>query len=124
MLVEDEEDIRTIAQFSLEKIGKFTVLCCASGTESIQSVIQFSPDLILLDMMMPEMDGIMTLKALKMLPSIEKIPIVFMTAKVQKSEIEQYKSLGAVDVIAKPFDPIELPKTLNMIWINYRDDNN
>ena len=63
MLVEDEADIRVIARFSLEKIGKFTVLYCASGKEALQAVIPFSPDLILLDMMMPEMDGMMTLKS-------------------------------------------------------------
>ena len=120
MLVEDEEDIRVIAKFSLEKLGNFTVRYCSSGKEALTAVEDFAPDLILLDMMMPEMDGVMTLQALRNTSS-KPIPIIFMTAKVQPKEIEHYKSLGALDVIPKPFNPKELPNTLNQIWSAYQN---
>lgn len=124
MLVEDEDDIRIVAKYSLEKIGHFTVKYCTSGKEAIESAVAFSPDLILLDSMMPEMDGIMTFKALRELPTIKNVPIIFMTAKVQNHEIDQYMSIGAIGVIAKPFDPTELPDLINKIWIEHRRKNN
>lgn len=116
LLVEDEEDIRTIAQIALEDIGKFTVSYCGSGKEAIQQALMFDPDLILMDMMMPGMDGATTLKELRKYPSLTKTPIVFMTARAQKREITEYLELGAIDVIPKPFDPMTLATTLRQIW--------
>lgn len=116
LLVEDEEDIRTIAQIALEEIGKFTVQYCGSGKEALERVETFKPDLILLDVMMPGMDGLTVLQKLRKKPDFVHIPVVFMTAKVQANEITQYRVLGAADVITKPFDPLTLAQTLREIW--------
>jgi CheY-like chemotaxis protein len=78
--------------------------------------VDFAPDLVLLDVMMPEMDGPSTLAALRELPGMARIPVVFMTAKVQFAEITYYKSLGAREVISKPFDPMLLSDQLRRIW--------
>ncbi len=115
MLVEDEPDIQMIVKMVLEN-GGFVVEVCGTGMEALQKVLAFSPDLILLDMMMPGMDGITTLKKLRKIPEASELPVIFMTAKVQKKEMEQYKIFGAMDVITKPFDPMLLVSTLKEIW--------
>lgn len=116
LYVEDEPDIQAVAKVALEVVGGFEVCICSSGEEAIKKVLDFSPDLILLDVMMPDMDGPSTLVSLKKLPGLDSLPYVFMTAKVQPSEIEYFKSLGAIDVIAKPFDPMTLSERVNGIW--------
>ena len=79
--------------------------------------------MVLLDVMMPGMDGPATLKALKELPDINALPFVFMTAKVQPAEVEYFKSLGAIEVIPKPFDPMTLSEKVNAIWQSWVDIN-
>src|SRR5690242_17404313 len=116
LYVEDEPDIRQVAKLSLEKVGGFTVELCASGDEAIKSISSFGPDLILLDVMMPGMDGPTTLKKLRELPQSEHIPAIFMTAKAQPQEIEEFKQIGALDVIPKPFDPMTLAQSVREIW--------
>lgn len=116
LYVEDEPDIRTIAQVALESVGGFMVRICASGEEALRELDAFAPDLILLDVMMPGMDGPTTLKLLQEKPGFEQTPVVFMTAKVQPAEIAQFKSLGALDVIPKPFDPMTLAEQIRQIW--------
>lgn len=116
LYVEDEPDIRTIAVLALTDIGKFTVKCCSSGPEAIKEAEAFSPDLFLLDVMMPEMDGPTTLQALRKIDSLANIPAIFMTAKAQTNEVAQYRKMGVLDIIIKPFDPITLPETLQECW--------
>lgn len=116
LCVEDEEDIRKIQLIALESLGGFKVLACASGMEAIQGAGAFSPQLILLDVMMPGMDGPTTLKSLRTLPGLEETPVIFVTAKVQPDEIVYYKELGALEVISKPFDPMTLAAQLREIW--------
>ena len=116
LYVEDEPDIRTIAQMSLEAVGGFTVIACTSGSEALTAAPTASADLLLLDVMMPGMNGIDTLKALRELPATAKTPVIFMTAKVQAAEVALYKGLGALDVIPKPFDPMELSAQIWSIW--------
>ena len=116
LFVEDDPDIRTVARISLERVGGFTVLGCSSGTEALERVREFDPDLILLDVMMPGMDGLETLEALRLLPAFREVPVVFMTAKAQAEEVVQYREAGAADVISKPFDPMALPATVREIW--------
>ena len=118
MLVEDAPDIQLVAKIALEKMGDFTIEVCSSGTEAIQKAPQFNPDLILLDVMMPGMDGPTTLKALRKLAPIAETPVIFMTAKVQPQEIANYFDLGALNVIAKPFDPMSLADTIRTMWEN------
>ncbi len=123
LYVEDEPDIQAIAKIALEVVGGFEVCICSSGNEALSAVQNFQPDMVLLDVMMPGMDGPATLKALKELPDINALPFVFMTAKVQPAEVEYFKSLGAIEVIPKPFDPMTLSEKVNAIWQSWVDAN-
>ena len=116
LYVEDEPDIQTVARLALEALGGFTVEICSSGDEALQRVASFQPQLILLDVMMPGMDGPSTLKMLREFPQFASTPAVFMTAKVQPNEVAHYLELGAVDVIPKPFDPMMLSSQVQAIW--------
>jgi len=116
LCVDDEEDILQVAKLALETVGGFETRQCNSGAEALIEVGQYNPDMILLDVMMPQMDGPATLKMLKGDATFANIPVIFMTAKVQPSEIEQYLKLGAIGVVAKPFDPMELPKQIEKLW--------
>jgi DNA-binding response OmpR family regulator len=114
--VEDEPDIQAVAKLALEAIGGFDVLVCSSGKEALEKAAAFGPDLLLLDVMMPGMDGPSTLQALRAIADISTIPAIFMTAKVQPAEVAHYKKLGALDVIPKPFDPMALAGQVRSIW--------
>jgi two-component system, OmpR family, response regulator len=116
LYVEDDPDIQMVAQMALEVVGGFTLRTCSSGQEALREAAAFAPDLILLDVMMPSMDGPATLAELRKLDATAAIPAIFMTAKVQSAEVTYYKSLGAVGVIAKPFDPMELPQQVRQLW--------
>ena len=115
--VDDEADIREIAQLSLDSIGGFRVESCASGYEALDKAPGFRPDIILLDVMMPGMDGPTTHQELQKNPVTASIPVIFMTAKVQPHEISQYLDMGAVGVITKPFDPLNLSQQVSDIWV-------
>lgn len=121
LYVEDELDIQAIARLALEAVGGFTVQVCRSGDEAIRKATVFKPDLLLLDVMMPGMDGPETLKALRALPACAATPVMFMTAKVQPAEIAHLKSLGAIEVIAKPFDPTQLSQIVFAAWKRAHD---
>ncbi len=116
LYVEDEPDIQAIATMALEMVGGFSVKVCSSGEEALAEAEAYAPDMILLDVMMPGMDGPTTLQALREKPALSQLPVAFMTAKVQPQEIEYYKSLGALDAIAKPFDPMTLADQVRAIW--------
>ena len=116
LYVEDEPDIQAVTKLALEEIGGFSLEVCGNGDEALAKAVDFAPDLLLLDVMMPGMDGPTTLKALREIPELANTPAIFMTAKVQPHEVEEYKALGAVDVIAKPFDPMTLSENLRNIW--------
>jgi CheY-like chemotaxis protein len=119
--VEDDADIRTIAKLTLEAIGGFQVASCESGPEAIKRIVTFKPDLLLLDVMMPGMDGPMTLAELRKIPEGADTPAVFMTAKAQAHEIAKFRELGAIDVVIKPFDPQTLCDHLKIIWRKIRE---
>ena len=116
LFVEDDPDIQVIATMALEAVGGFSVLACGSGPEAVERLPAFSPDLVLLDVMMPGMDGPEILQALRRLPEAAATPVVFMTARVQASEVARYREMGAVDVIPKPFDPMKIADTIHSIW--------
>jgi CheY-like chemotaxis protein len=116
MCVEDEPDIQAVAQLALADVGGFDVCIVGSGAEALARATDYAPDLILLDVMMPSMDGPSTLQAMRRIPSLAHTPIVFMTAKVQAHEIEEYKGLGAAGTIPKPFDPMTLADQVRRIW--------
>ena len=114
LYVEDEADIREIAEFALEDEG-FDIVFCESGEQALEKVVDFKPDVILLDVMMPGMDGPTTLKELRGFHELIDTPVIFLTAKVQPNEIKEYLALGAIDVIPKPFDPMALAGTIRKI---------
>ncbi|MDH5766221.1 MAG: response regulator [Gammaproteobacteria bacterium] len=116
MYVEDQADIQMVAKVALESVAGFEVLICSDGEEAINKVVNFGPDLILLDVMMPGMDGPTTKTELAKIPEIKDIPVIFMTAKIQPNEVEEYKNMGAIDVIPKPFDPMTLGDQIRNIW--------
>lgn len=116
LFIDDDADIHFIIKMCLEDIPGVELCFALSGEEGIKKAMELHPDMILLDMMMPVMDGIATLRAFKLLPSVAKIPVVFFTARAQKSEIDEYLKMGALDVIVKPFDPILLADTIQQIW--------
>ena len=109
LLVDDDDDIRAIARLSLERIGKWEVVTASSGADAIALVRRDSAfDAVLLDVMMPGLDGPSTLEALRsgLLPG--RVPVIFLTAKIQPADREYLGALGAAGVIAKPFDPMGL----------------
>lgn len=112
LYIEDEPDIRAVAEFALEDEG-FELTPCASGQEALDRAAGGAWDLILLDVMMPGMDGPTTLRRLRDLPGLAETPVLFMTAKVQPAELAQYLALGAIGVISKPFDALTLG---DQIW--------
>lgn len=116
LVVDDDTDILEIVKLALSTVGNFSIETCTSGKEALEKVGSIKPQLILLDVMMPDMDGPTTLKKIKENPELSKVPIIFLTAKVQTHEIEQFKKLGAIDVIPKPFDPMTLSETVASIW--------
>ena len=119
-MVEDDPDIQIVARMALEIVGGFTVEICSGGQQALDTVEGFDPDLVLLDVMMPDMDGPTVLHHLRARPLTAPIPIVFMTAKAQAHEIDSYLDIGAMDVISKPFDPMTLSARLSAIWQNSR----
>jgi CheY-like chemotaxis protein len=116
LLVDDDDGIREIAQISLERIGDWSVVAAASGAEALEAAEAGDPfDLVVLDVMMPELDGPTTMLRLREGPLPPSVPVVFLTAKLQPADRERLHELGAVGVIAKPFDPMSLPSELDRI---------
>lgn len=113
LIVDDDEDIRTIARMSLERIGGWTVVAAASGQQAVDIATTDGPfDAVLLDVMMPGLDGPTTLARLREGPLPAETPVVFLTAKIQPADRARLNALGAAGVIAKPFDPMRLSEEL------------
>jgi two-component system OmpR family response regulator len=103
LFIDDEKDLQWLVKHILESVGGFEVLVCSSGADGLRSVGAFRPDLVLLDVMMPEMDGFSVLRELRARPENAALPVVFLTARTQ--EYGEYRDLGAQGMIAKPFEP-------------------
>ncbi len=112
LLVDDEADIRRIAALSLSGVGGMEVAQASGGSEGIRMAREDRPDVILLDMMMPGLDGPATFQALRSDPETSAIPVVFLTAKAMSAEVDRLRALGARGVLIKPFDPMALPRLL------------
>lgn len=123
LVVDDDDDTLTIARYCLEGLSNVELRFAQSGEETIKVALDFFPDLILLDVMMPKMDGVETFKALKALKSLEKTPVVFFTANAQREEIRKFFDLGVIDVVIKPFDPMVFAKTVQNIWEKYNQNH-
>jgi CheY-like chemotaxis protein len=115
LMVDDDPNIRLIAEMSLEGLTSWQVKTASSAKDALAAIEEEAPDLILLDMMMPDMDGITCYSQIKNLLGLNSPRVIFMTAKVQTQEVERYKALGAAGVITKPFDPMKLPDQIKDI---------
>ncbi|SEK21334.1 response regulator [Pacificibacter marinus] len=116
MHVEDDPDIREISRMSLELVGGFEVTQFVCGKDAVDNAPEEAPDMILLDVMMPIMDGIETFHHLRKRENYANVPIIFVTAKASLADFSQLRSMGATEVILKPFEPMELPNQLQEIW--------
>ncbi len=116
LFVEDDPDIRMVARMALEALGGLRVRSCASGAEALAALDSSHPDAVLLDVMMPDLDGPATLALLRQHPAGRDLPVIFMTAKAQAHEVRHYRSLGAVGVITKPCDPLTLAEQVRALW--------
>ena len=115
LIVDDEEDIRKVASLALSRLGGMEVTEAASGPDGIAAAAAVKPDAILLDVMMPGMDGPAVLERLKADPGTAGIPVVFLTAKAMASEVSRLRGLGAAGVLTKPFDPVSLAGQIRAI---------
>ena len=115
LIVDDEPDIRRIAKLGLSRVGGMEVVEAANGAEALVRAKEDKPDAVLLDVMMPGLDGPSTLARLREDPATSGIPVVFLTAKAIAAELERLKSLGAAGVLTKPFDPMTLARELRAL---------
>ncbi len=121
LCIDDEEDILQVTRLSLETLGGFKASICKGSGGALAQAKSLKPDMVLLDVMMPGMDGPSTLKALRADPEVAGIPVIFMTAKVQPAEVAHYIQLGAMGVIAKPFDPMGLSRQVEALWREFHE---
>ena len=114
--VEDDPDIQRIVRLSLERVGKMTVEIVGDSTKAVETMVAFKPDLVMLDWMMPVMDGPAVLRAMRERAETKELPVVFITAKASRKELDELTALGAAGTISKPFSPKDLPDQLRAIW--------
>ncbi len=114
--VEDDEDIQRIVRLSLEKLGKMTIEVIGDPMVAIERMTAFKPELVMLDWMMPGMDGPTLFRKMRETPETRELPVVFITAKASTRELDEVRKLGAVGTISKPFSPKDLPEQLRAIW--------
>ena len=121
MAVEDDESILAILEFSLQSVGGLDICLCASGREALARAEEFDPQLFLLDVMIPEMDGPTTLAALRQRDGMSEVPAVYLTARVLPAEQASLRTPGVLEVLSKPFDPVKLPEQLRALWRRAQD---
>jgi len=114
--VEDDEDIQRIVRMSLERVGKMTVEVVGDPMVAIERIIAFKPELVMLDWMMPGMDGPALFRKMKEVSETKDLPVVFITAKASQRELDELKTMGAIGTISKPFSPKDLPEQLRALW--------
>ncbi len=114
--VEDDDDIQRVARLALERVGKMEVSIIGDPTVALDGILAFQPDLVLLDWMMPVMDGPTLFKRMRETEGLRDLPVVFITAKASQRELDELRSMGAAGVLSKPFSPKDLPDQLRAIW--------
>ena len=114
--VEDDEDIQRIVRMSLERVGKMTVEVVGDPTMAIDAISAFKPDLVMLDWMMPKLDGPALFRQMRAHAELKSLPVVFITAKAAQRDLDELMAMGAVGTISKPFSPKDLPDQLREIW--------
>jgi CheY-like chemotaxis protein len=110
LLIDDEPDLRRLAEVSLAAVGGWAVTSCASGEAGVEAALRDTPDLVLLDVQMPGLDGPQTLAALRSHPGLAEVPVLFLTATRDPADLAHLRTLGARGVVHKPFDPFGLPR--------------
>jgi CheY-like chemotaxis protein len=115
LIIDDEDDVRQVIRLSLGRVGGMDVVDASSGSVGVGLAAETRPDFILLDLMMPDMDGVETFGRLREDERTASIPVIFLTAKALPSEIERLRRLGALDVVVKPFNPMTLADQLRTI---------
>lgn len=116
MYVDDDPDLQNLVKLGLETRAGFTVKICDSGEQAVEEITDFQPDLVILDVVMPGMSGPETLEALEKIPGIAPPPVIFLTSKIQPKQMVKYRKLGALGVIKKPMNPLELAEQVKDIW--------
>jgi len=114
--VEDDDDIQRVARLALERVGKMEVSIIGDPTVALEGILAFKPDLVLLDWMMPVMDGPTLFKRMRETDGLRDLPVVFITAKASQRELDELREMGAAGVLSKPFSPKDLPEQLRAIW--------
>jgi two-component system, OmpR family, response regulator len=114
--VEDDEDIQRIVRMTLERVGKMTVEVVGDPTMAIDAINAFKPDLVMLDWMMPKLDGVSLFRQMQARPETQALPVVFITAKASQRDLDELMKIGAAGTISKPFSPKDLPDQLREIW--------
>ncbi|MBB4267331.1 response regulator [Roseospira visakhapatnamensis] len=125
LLVEDDRDVRAIAELALVDLGGFEVLTCATGAEALRKVDGFQPDILLLDLALPDMDGLDLAEALVQPDALQVVsppPVVFLTARPERAEQAAETQPGIIGVLAKPFDPMTLAGALQSLWLTWKRD--
>lgn len=117
LYADDEDDILDVATLSLEMVGGLSVTTCGDGFQAIEAALRSRPDLIMLDVMMPGMDGPTAMSRIRADPALADIPVILLTARVRGPEVQEYFALGADGVISKPFDPMTLADEVRAIWV-------
>lgn len=115
LLVDDEQHVRRIAEISLTNLGKWQVVVASSGREALDVAVQEQPDLILLDVKMPDMDGVETWHKLRESPQLAHIPVILLTASATEDELKEFRALGILGTILKPFSPVKLPDEIRSL---------
>ncbi len=121
LLADDEPDILEVSKIALETVGGFEVEVCSSGAELLQLLPEFRPDLIIMDVLMPDMAGPEVLSRVRQLPDYSGIPVIFLTGVADGIELKALRDSGAADVILKPFDPMTLADRVDGIWDSVDD---
>lgn len=116
LYAEDEPDIQIVVETIFESFGKYELKTCSDGIEVLDNIKEYQPDLVLLDIMMPKLDGLSVFSKLQENEKTKNFPVIFMTAKVQSHEVESYLETGALGIITKPFDPLNLCSEIEAIW--------
>jgi len=116
LLVEDQLDMQLVAQLALSSLGGYEVSCCASGEEALRLARAAPPDLVLLDYQLPGLNGESTLQELHQIPQLEQLAVIMCTASATEQDVARYRKLGAIGVVAKPYDPLSLAGEVERLW--------
>ena len=119
--VDDDRDVREITKMVLELYEEFEVLSCGSGEEALCAIDQFTPDVFLLDVMMPDLDGPQIFEKIRVLPRLAEVPVIFLTVRAAKNQKDELWQIGPLDVITKPFDPLSLASQIKAVLNNMHD---